>query len=75
MYDNFCGNSYQTVSSEIDFFKVKTKIQKELEEKIKLYRDRGYQFHQNEVKKDPKLLQWVLKKDYFNYKIPSKDLK
>jgi len=30
----------------------------------------GFSFHQNEVAKNPKLLEWVLKKDYFNYKIP-----
>lgn len=31
----------------------------------------GYQFHQNEVKNDPKLLQWVLKENFLDYRLPS----
>ena len=30
----------------------------------------GMQFHQKEVCNDPKLLQWVLKPDYFDYRLP-----
>jgi glycosyltransferase involved in cell wall biosynthesis len=30
----------------------------------------GAQFHQDEIRKDPKLLQWVLKPDYFDYTLP-----
>lgn len=30
----------------------------------------GVHFHQCEVRKDPKLLAWVLKEDYFNYSLP-----
>jgi len=30
----------------------------------------GYDFHQNEVRNDPKLLAWVLKEDYWDYRLP-----
>jgi glucosyl-dolichyl phosphate glucuronosyltransferase len=30
----------------------------------------GYQFHQNAVSKSPSLLNWVLKEDYWDYKLP-----
>ena len=30
----------------------------------------GFNFHLNSVKQSPKLLEWVLKKDYFDYKLP-----
>jgi len=30
----------------------------------------GFNFHQDAVKKSPKLLEWVLKKDYFDCKLP-----
>lgn len=30
----------------------------------------GFNFHQDAVKNSPKLLEWVLKKDYFDYKLP-----
>lgn len=33
----------------------------------------GYQFHQNEVKNDPELLKWVLKKNYWDYKLPFRE--
>ena len=32
---------------------------------------RGYEFHQLEVRKDPTLLEWVLKPDYFDYCLPA----
>jgi glucosyl-dolichyl phosphate glucuronosyltransferase len=31
----------------------------------------GFNFHQREVRRDPKLLEWVLKKDYFDFKLPN----
>ncbi|AFY36210.1 glycosyltransferase family 2 protein [Calothrix sp. PCC 7507] len=31
---------------------------------------KGYQFHQNAVHKNPELLNWVLKKDYWDYTLP-----
>jgi glycosyltransferase involved in cell wall biosynthesis len=34
------------------------------------YRD-GFEFHQTEVRKDPALLDWVLKPDYFDYRLPA----
>lgn len=30
----------------------------------------GYAFHQAEVRRDPKLLEWVLRKDYWDYRLP-----
>jgi glycosyltransferase involved in cell wall biosynthesis len=30
----------------------------------------GYGFHQEEVRRDPKLLEWVLRKDYWDYRLP-----
>jgi len=30
----------------------------------------GMQFHQKEVQNDPKLLEWILKPDYFDYRLP-----
>jgi glycosyltransferase involved in cell wall biosynthesis len=31
----------------------------------------GFQFHQNEVHNDARLLDWVLKPDYFDYRLPA----
>ena len=30
----------------------------------------GFDFHQTEVRNDPKLLEWVTRKDYFDYRLP-----
>lgn len=30
----------------------------------------GFKFHQDEVARDPELLEWVLKENYFDYKLP-----
>lgn len=30
----------------------------------------GYRYHQEKVRQDPKLLEWVLKPDYFDYRLP-----
>jgi glucosyl-dolichyl phosphate glucuronosyltransferase len=35
---------------------------------------KGYQFHQNAVRQNPKLLDWVLKKDYWDYNLPKLNL-
>jgi len=43
---------------------------KSIKEKlVKAYND-GYNFHQYHVKNDPALLNWVLKEDYFDYRLP-----
>jgi glucosyl-dolichyl phosphate glucuronosyltransferase len=31
---------------------------------------KGYDFHQSEVRRDPKLLEWILRKDYWDYALP-----
>ncbi|HIK29269.1 MAG: glycosyltransferase [Oscillatoriaceae bacterium SKW80] len=47
-----------------------------LSEKQKLHRKfnkayrKGYEFHQSAVRNNPKLLEWVLKKDYWDYTLP-----
>jgi len=33
--------------------------------------NKGYQFHQTELKKNPELLKWVLKENYWDYHIPT----
>ncbi|MEI2581606.1 glycosyltransferase family 2 protein [Scytonema sp. PRP1] len=32
--------------------------------------ERGYQFHQHTVRKNPELLDWILRQDYWDYKLP-----
>jgi glycosyltransferase involved in cell wall biosynthesis len=44
----------------------KTKIQRQV---AKAY-TAGYRFHQKQVRKDPKLLEWVLRRDYWDYRLP-----
>jgi len=34
------------------------------------YYQKGYQFHQYTVRQNPQLLDWVLRKDYWDYKLP-----
>jgi len=36
---------------------------------VKAY-NAGYKFHQDEVQRDPQLLEWVLQKDYWDYQLP-----
>ena len=43
---------------------------KEILAKTKKSYIRGYNFHQNAVKEHPELLIWILKEDYFDYKLP-----
>ena len=31
---------------------------------------KGFSFHQKEAKKDTNLVQWFLKDDYFDYRLP-----
>ena len=43
-----------------------TEIKKRTDEAYKA----GFAFHQNEVANDPELLKWVLKENYFDYRLP-----
>ncbi len=36
-----------------------------------LHLERGYAFHQREVWRDPTLLEWVMRKDYWDYRLPT----
>ncbi len=44
----------------------RTKIQRQV---AKSYMA-GYRFHREEAKKDPRLLEWVLRRDYWDYRLP-----
>jgi len=37
---------------------------------VEAYR-RGFEFHQSEVREDPSLLNWVLRRDYWDYQLPA----
>jgi len=41
-----------------------------LKERFRKIRKKGYDFHQEEVRKDPELLKWVLKDNYWDYTLP-----
>lgn len=62
------------VSKIVTFFNVPKNVIKLKKEMEQSYR-KGYQFHQNEVRNDPELLQWVLKENYWDYQLPSEVLK
>jgi hypothetical protein len=32
----------------------------------------GFRWHQNQVRNDPQLLEWILKRDYFDYALPER---
>lgn len=62
-YEKFRGNKRRTpIFQKTTFDRIKHLMQS-------AYR-RGYEFHQSEVRKDPALLEWVLKPDYFDYRLP-----
>ncbi len=42
----------------------------ETKKRVKTAYHAGYEFHRNEVLNDPQLLEWVLKDDYWDYKLP-----
>jgi hypothetical protein len=44
--------------------------EKKLKKRFFNAQQEGYQFHQEAVRNNPKLLQWVLKKDYWDYRLP-----
>ncbi len=44
--------------------------EKKLKEQFQEAYQRGYDFHQRVVKKNPELLKWVLKDDYWDYRLP-----
>jgi glycosyltransferase involved in cell wall biosynthesis len=45
-----------------------------LEERFHSAYQKGYQFHQNAVRQNPQLLDWVLKQDYWDYNLPKLNL-
>ena len=61
----------RSLKREIDILRQELRdsnpMKTELFERMRIAYSRGYEFHQNEVKSDPKLLKWVLKEDYFDY--------
>lgn len=50
------------VSPQNPYQKIKTRIHRAYEA--------GYSFHQQQVRNDPALLEWVLKADYWDYRLP-----
>jgi glycosyltransferase involved in cell wall biosynthesis len=48
--------------------------EKRLKERFQQAYKSGYGFHRNAVRKSPKVLKWVLKDDYWDYKLPEIDL-
>ena len=42
----------------------------EIRRRMRLAYCEGYRFHQDEVRSDPLLLEWVLKHDFFDYRLP-----
>jgi glucosyl-dolichyl phosphate glucuronosyltransferase len=53
------------------------KIQDEkklLKECFHVFYQQGYQFHQNAIRQNPKLIEWVLKQDYWDYCLPKLNL-
>ncbi len=42
----------------------------EIKDRVRAAHDSGYQYHQDEVRNDPALLEWVLKPDYWDGRIP-----
>lgn len=53
------------------------KIQNEkdlLKEYFDIAYQKGYEFHQNATRQNPKLLEWVLKQDYWDYGLPKINL-
>ena len=44
---------------------------REIKERVARAYRAGFEFHQNEVRNDPALLKWVLKPDYWDYRLPT----
>lgn len=42
----------------------------EIKKRVRLSYHQGYQFHKEEVRRDPNLLKWVLKNDYWDCQLP-----
>jgi len=53
----------------INCLRKKTEEEK-LKERFRQSFSNGYQFHQDAVRKNPELLKWVLRNDYWDYRLP-----
>jgi glycosyltransferase involved in cell wall biosynthesis len=42
----------------------------ELRERMRIAYQNGFDFHQSEIKKDPGLIGWIKKENYFDYRLP-----
>ena len=42
-----------------------------LRKKMKIAYQEGFDFHQTEIKKDPELIRWIKKENYFDYELPN----
>lgn len=43
----------------------------EIDRRVSLAYQAGYRFHREEVRRDPRLLEWVLREDYWDYQLPA----
>jgi len=71
LYTTF-RNIWRFVQRSVNFVKVYITLNESRHVQIKMQRayQRGYDFHQKEVKNDPLLLRWVLKENYWDYSLP-----
>ncbi len=42
----------------------------ELMKRMRTAYESGFEFHQRELKKDPALIRWIKKDNYFDYRLP-----
>lgn len=68
----------QAIKAPLKVFKQNLLIPKKTLSKQNILKQRfneslleGYQFHQDAVRKNPELLNWILKEDYWDYKLPN----
>jgi hypothetical protein len=55
----------------VKFFRPDNSMSSVLEDDVAKAYKSGYNFHQMEVRRDPRLLEWVLRKDYWDYILPN----
>lgn len=61
----FMGRIYRKISRD-PYADIKRRVQAAYQA--------GFEFHQNEVRNDPELLKWVLRPDYWDYRLPRKNV-
>lgn len=54
----------------VNFFRPKNTALLVLKDLVAKAYKKGYDFHRREVRRDPRLLEWILRKDYWDYTLP-----